>query len=70
MSSVLSIEEFKENIMGIPGMVPDLSEPPTGCRFHPRCSKAMPVCKEREPSLFESETDHGAACWLLEVNES
>jgi len=37
----------------IPGSVPRLSELPEGCRFHPRCGSAMPICKREEPPLFE-----------------
>ncbi|MGH2457924.1 MAG: ABC transporter ATP-binding protein [Chloroflexota bacterium] len=49
----------------IKGTVPNLVKLPPGCRFAPRCPFAMPVCREREPSL----TAHGetrVACWLYE----
>jgi len=48
----------------IPGTVPNLINPPPGCRFHPRCPKAMDVCRrEKPPEIWESE-DHRVACWL------
>jgi peptide/nickel transport system ATP-binding protein len=47
----------------IPGSPPDLVDPPSGCRFHPRCPEAMRVCPER----FPRRTTAGAQlveCWL------
>ncbi len=41
---------------------------PSGCRFHPRCPYAMPVCREREPTLRTVEAGHQAACHLLDSN--
>ncbi|MCL5804360.1 MAG: ABC transporter ATP-binding protein, partial [Candidatus Thermoplasmatota archaeon] len=48
----------------IPGNVPNLITPPKGCRFHPRCSFAMPVCSESKPKLVDLEGDHKVACFL------
>ena len=53
-----------EELVGISGSVPDLVNPPTGCRFHPRCSKAMKVCEKSLPSLVEIEPAHYVACHL------
>jgi len=50
----------------IPGAPPDLLEPPSGCRFHPRCPLAMDKCKEEEPPLIEIEDEHMVACWRCE----
>ncbi|WP_148883447.1 ABC transporter ATP-binding protein [Thermococcus aciditolerans] len=48
----------------IPGTVPNLIEPPGGCRFHPRCPRVMGVCKDRVPELKEIEPGHFVACHL------
>ena len=48
----------------IPGAPPDLVSPPPGCRFHPRCPYAMPICREKEPILYEVEKNRYVACWL------
>ena len=48
----------------IPGTPPDLVNPPTGCRFHPRCPYVMDICREREPRRFEPEKGQKTMCWL------
>jgi oligopeptide/dipeptide ABC transporter ATP-binding protein len=49
---------------GIDGRIPDYVRPPTGCRFHPRCPKAMDVCREVKPALIHIDTTHAVACHL------
>jgi peptide/nickel transport system ATP-binding protein len=48
----------------IPGTPPDLVNPPSGCRFHPRCPYVMDICREREPGRFEPEKSQRVMCWL------
>jgi len=48
-----------------PGEAPSLITPPTGCRFHPRCPYAMPICAEKQPPAFSGGSGRWAACWLL-----
>lgn len=66
LKSAMSIDEYKEELEIIEGDVPNLINPPLGCKFHPRCPYAMNVCKSREPQPFTVERGHQAACWLLE----
>ncbi len=50
-----------------PGEPPSLVNPPKGCRFHPRCARAIAgVCDEKEPPDFEPEPGHFVACWLYQ----
>lgn len=50
-----------------PGEPPSLINPPKGCRFHPRCAKAIVgLCDEKEPVDFEPEPGHFVACWLYQ----
>ena len=56
----LTGSEFSE---GIRGRVPDYINPPTGCRFHPRCDYAMDVCRKEKPQFINVEDGHEVACW-------
>ncbi len=54
----------------IPGLVPSLISPPTGCVFHPRCKFAFDRCSAAEPALTSLGTQRRAACFLYpEVTE-
>lgn len=53
-----------QELEAIKGTVPDLVNPPSGCRFHPRCPHAMPVCKGERPPFLENEPGHYVACYL------
>ena len=48
----------------IKGSVPNLINPPSGCRFHPRCEYAMDKCRSEKPVLKEAKKDHYVACHL------
>jgi oligopeptide/dipeptide ABC transporter ATP-binding protein len=56
----------KSQLEPIEGIVPNLVHPPSGCRFHPRCKLAMPMCSEREPQLRDIAPGHQVSCLLYE----
>ena len=47
----------------LPGEVPSPANPPPGCRFHPRCSRATDVCQQSEPLLQAEMGARLVACW-------
>jgi peptide/nickel transport system ATP-binding protein len=65
MNSFPSIRGPKKRLIPVPGEPPNLLNPPTGCRFHPRCPIAMDVCKKQVPDFTEFENRHWAACHAL-----
>ncbi len=68
IDSFPSIVGEKKELYEIGGAPPDLRNPPLGCRFHPRCPKAMPICSKKIPSNTEMK-DGFVACWLYEEEE-
>jgi len=53
-----------DELQSIRGIVPDLVNPPSGCRFHPRCKHAMDICRKDFPPLVEIKSGHYVACYL------
>jgi len=63
MSSFPSIVGEKTELVTLPGEPPDLLNPPTGCRFHPRCPYATDICREQAPEFKDIGDNHFVACW-------
>ncbi|MCK4543212.1 MAG: ABC transporter ATP-binding protein, partial [Spirochaetales bacterium] len=53
-----------EKLQTIPGTVPNLITPPSGCRFHPRCPFIMDICRNEKPETIEMAEGHTVACHL------
>lgn len=64
LKAIPDITKSVKRLASIPGIVPDLIDPPGGCRFHPRCPFVMPVCKGKFPILKETTENHSVACYL------
>ncbi len=56
--------EIGEKLQTIPGTVPNLITPPSGCRFHPRCPDVMEICKSQKPEMLMMKDGHSVACHL------
>jgi oligopeptide/dipeptide ABC transporter ATP-binding protein len=52
------------SLKAIPGAVCNLFDPPPGCKFHPRCSRAQDVCRASAPQLMEKTSASLAACYF------
>jgi len=64
MGSRLSFNDRRESLRPIPGEVPEATDWPMGCRFHPRCSEASDKCRVEEPDLSQSG-ECLTRCWLF-----
>ena len=53
----------KKPLAVIRGKVPDLINPPPGCKFQNRCDFATKICSKKEPKLFEVKPEHFTACY-------
>ncbi|HEY72639.1 MAG: hypothetical protein B6I35_01110 [Anaerolineaceae bacterium 4572_32.2] len=66
LGSVPNINLTDDNLQIMGGSPPDLINPPSGCKFHPRCPRAIERCQVEEPSFKEVRPEHWSACWLYE----
>ncbi|MHB8351298.1 MAG: ABC transporter ATP-binding protein [Thermoplasmata archaeon] len=64
LASIPRMDDPNKRLESIPGSVPNLIIPPPGCRFHPRCPQAMPICKEVRPPMTVEGPGHVVACHL------
>jgi len=62
LESVPRLGLGRRSLGAIPGSVPDMATPPSGCAFHPRCSRANDDCKVADPILTAGEDGRAAAC--------
>jgi len=58
--------EAKMNRIILEGSIPSPANPPSGCKFHTRCSKCMEICKKIEPPFREIEPGHTVVCHLYD----
>jgi oligopeptide/dipeptide ABC transporter ATP-binding protein len=63
--SVPQLDKKDERLFSIEGQPPSLLRLPPGCRFAPRCSQAMDICKEQEPPEIKIADNHSVSCWRV-----
>jgi len=64
LKSIPNVELNDQKLEAIEGSPPDLLNPPTGCRFWPRCRYTMEQCRIKEPPFYETATGHFVRCYL------
>jgi oligopeptide/dipeptide ABC transporter ATP-binding protein len=64
LSAVPSFKPKDKDRILLRGDVPSPLNPPTGCHFHPRCHRIIPICNQQEPELAEVSEGHFVACHL------
>jgi peptide/nickel transport system ATP-binding protein len=67
LAEVPRLDARKRRFTALKGEIPSPLHPPAGCHFHPRCPRAMEVCREGRPPLLEVGPAHWSACRLNEV---
>lgn len=65
-NSIPDIDSDDDRLKPIKGLMPDPTNLPPGCPFHPRCPKAMDICKVKEPKETKLKDNHMVKCFLYE----
>jgi peptide/nickel transport system ATP-binding protein len=65
LAAVPTIHGGETTLLPIPGAMPALTDPPTGCRFHPRCPSALDACSRVIPRPVFTGSDHSISCHLF-----
>jgi peptide/nickel transport system ATP-binding protein len=66
MGSIPSLDEDVDRLNPIKGLMPDPTDLPRGCKFHPRCPKAADICSKQIPAFTTLEGGHQVACLIYE----
>ncbi|SOC38496.1 ABC transporter ATP-binding protein [Ureibacillus acetophenoni] len=66
LNSIPKLGQKMDRLDSIPGNVPTPANMPKGCKFAPRCSQVMDICKENEPDLIQVEDGHKCRCFLYQ----
>ena len=66
LKAIPKINEKRDVLHNIKGVIPNIVDIPKGCGFHPRCAYCMEKCKMQKPPLFEPDKGHEVRCWLFE----
>jgi len=66
LNSIPQLGLKTDRLDSIPGNVPTPANMPKGCKFAPRCSQAMDICKDEEPKLLQISNGHQCRCFLYE----
>jgi peptide/nickel transport system ATP-binding protein len=69
MNSKPDLNILEKRLHVIPGNVPNLTNLPTGCAFHPRCEFALEKCREMMPPLEEHSPGRKVRCWVVNEGE-
>jgi len=64
LKTIPKVDKDQDVLQEIKGEVPKLINPPNGCRFYPRCSYAMDICRKKRPGEYIVGNSHSVACFL------
>jgi oligopeptide/dipeptide ABC transporter ATP-binding protein len=66
LDAVPVLRDDQTALRPIPGTMPALTDPPAGCRFHPRCPSALAACAAVVPHPVTTEPGHSVSCHLYQ----
>jgi len=66
LAAIPRVHDLRDRLQAIEGTVPNLLDPPSGCRFHPRCPQAREACRRERPRAIATAPDHQVACVLYQ----
>jgi oligopeptide/dipeptide ABC transporter ATP-binding protein len=66
LRSIPRLTDRRERLTAIEGQPPDMTSPPAGCAFHPRCPKTIERCREQDPPTCAVAEDQRTRCWLAD----
>jgi oligopeptide/dipeptide ABC transporter ATP-binding protein len=66
LESIPRVDQKGQELTVIKGLPPALTDPPSGCAFHPRCAFARDRCKTEEPPLYQVPGNRESACHYWE----
>jgi peptide/nickel transport system ATP-binding protein len=66
LGAIPRIRERRKTLDVISGQIPNLIDPPSGCRYHPRCPLVKGRCKRERPQLIEIAPRHHVACFKVQ----
>ena len=66
LEAIPRLDREADRLKEIQGSIPDLIQPPSGCRFNPRCGRSMEICRREAPRMVEVEREHSVACYLFD----
>ena len=69
LKSIPRLGQHVERLDCIPGNVPNPKYMPKGCKFAPRCSRVMDICRKQEPDFCKLGNGHRSRCWLCHQQE-
>jgi peptide/nickel transport system ATP-binding protein len=69
LASTVGADNKGQPLQAVPGAPPDMSNPPAGCAFAPRCSRASDICRSEAPPTEQVE-GRSLACWFPLVLEA
>ncbi len=69
MAAIPRLRGETRKLAYIPGNIPNMMNPPAGCRFSPRCAHACAACREWEPQMVECGENHVVACYAVAEGE-